>query len=91
MKTIKRKRRTIEVTYYVSFDGREFLSEKECTDWENLVVTHKRTCFYCKGEKRIYKGQEKVPVEPESQNLDDGMRDLYEDCPVCHGKGWILP
>lgn len=73
---------------YVSFDGREFKTKKDCVDWESSQNMKK--CPHCHGLGRIYMGTEKVFVEPMYRDLDNGVRSVYNDCKFCRGKGYIL-
>ena len=83
---MKEVEKNVTKKVYVSLDGHEFETEKECLDWENSHNLKK--CPHCHGVGEIYMGTEKVYVEPMYRDLDDGSRFVYEKCKKCGGKGY---
>ena len=81
------KKRQIEVTYYVAFDGKEFSSEEECIHHEAIQRGERKTCDKCNGRKAITRNTDFAGDG--NWGSSTGVKIWEEECPKCKGKGYL--
>ena len=84
---MEEKKRSVEQTYYVSFDGKEFITESECTHYEAIKKGTRKSCIECEGAGVVVRdndfGGDGCWGSP------SGVQRRKETCGRCGGKGYL--
>ena len=84
---MKKKKRKVEETYYVAFDGTEFSNIDRCIHYEKIKKGEKQVCYNCAGSGEI---QETMVV---SKIVGGGiarkLKHANKKCKNCSGKGYL--
>lgn len=81
------KKRQIEETYYVAFDGKEFTNQIECEHYEAMQKGVIKTCTVCNGTGEVTRNNYGVDLLWGSMK---GVKYWNEKCEECNGKGYII-
>ena len=84
---MEKKVRLIEQEYWVSDDGREFLVESECVDYEMKLIGRRKTCDGCGGNGKVVKDND-IGGDG-GWGSSTGVRVWVEECKECGGKGYL--
>ena len=81
------KRRQIEQTYYVAFDGKEFTDRNECEHYEAIQKGSRKTCANCNGTGEVTKDNDYAGDG--NWGSRTGVKYWQEECEQCNGKGYL--
>ena len=81
------KKRQIEETFYVSFDGKEFKTQEECIHYEAVKKGKRKTCDKCNGTGTITCDNDFGGDG--GWGSSTGVSYWKEPCKKCNGKGYL--
>lgn len=81
------KKRLIEETYFVAFDGKEFKTQEECVHYEAVKNGKRKTCDECNGRGEITCDNDMDGAG--NWGSSTGVSYWQEPCKKCNGKGFL--
>ncbi len=79
------KKRQIEQTYYVAFDGKNFTDRMECEHYEEIKKGIRKICTNCSGFGKVTKDDDFAGDGKWGSST--GVHYWQEKCEQCNGKG----
>jgi len=81
------KKRKIEQTYYVAFDGKEFEDMESCEHYEETQRGNRKTCDNCNGRGKVTKDNDIGGDGGWGSSV--GVQYWEEGCDKCNSKGYL--
>lgn len=84
---MKIETRQIEQHIYISFDGKEFLNERDCIHHEKIENGERKNCLTCSGTGEVTRDNDGGDGRAFGSMSSPSF--WQEKCPECIGKGYL--